>query len=132
MATFGIAGECRVRPIAGTSGAFVVEPPDTHAVQLVITGFAGDPLPPIVHDVEIGLAEAGGGLRHGVLRCGEGEFAFQARGVEHLEPRPGLFDPLLAGFSLRPRDRLIVRGLLRLLRWPGGAWLLRVWHVRRR
>ena len=132
MGTFGVAGKCRVQPLAGTPRAFVIEPLEADAARLVVTGFDGDTLPPALHEVEIGLTAAGGGIYDGLLRSREGEFTFQVRGVERLEPRPGLFNPLLAGFSLRSRDRWVVRGLLSLLRWPGGAWLLRTWHVRRR
>ena len=55
-----------------------------------------------------------------------------ARGWEVLESRPGFYDESLAPFALRPRDRSVVGWLLRLLQLPGGSWLLRAWHTRRR
>jgi hypothetical protein len=131
MPAFAINGESRVRPLAGKSNSLVIEPLDGGSPRLVITGFAGDPLPGVLHARERGVVESGDGRKRGRLRCREGEFAFEARAVERLESVTGLFEPLLADFSLRSRDRLMVRVLLRLLRWPGGAWLLRRWHVRR-
>ena len=74
------------------------------------------------------LRDASGAWR---LGCREGEFTFSARSIEYHEALPQLFDPLLAGFALRSRDRAVVRVLLRLLRLPGGAWLMRAWHASR-
>lgn len=47
------------------------------------------------------------------------------------EPRPGLFDPLLARFQLSGRERLIGRILVWLVRLPGAVRLLTLWHERR-
>jgi hypothetical protein len=49
----------------------------------------------------------------------------------HHEPRPGLFRPLLARFEPSARERWVGRLLLRLLRFPGAARLIRAWHARR-
>ncbi|MBS0395933.1 MAG: hypothetical protein JSR54_15030 [Proteobacteria bacterium] len=47
------------------------------------------------------------------------------------EARPGLFDPLLAGFRLSARERLVGRALVWLVRVPGAVRLLKLWHGRR-
>jgi len=47
--------------------------------------------------------------------------------VRH-EPRPGLYDGLLARYALSPRDRWIARWLVRLVRVPGVVRLLALWH----
>jgi hypothetical protein len=46
------------------------------------------------------------------------------------EPRPGLYDPLLARFRLSSRERLIGRILVWLVRVPGAVRLLTLWHAR--
>ena len=98
---------------------------------VVITGYRGPVLPRLIHDPR--LQPAGETADPGAWRlgCREGEFTFSARSIEHHEALPQLFDPLLAGFALRSRDRAVVRVLLRLLRLPGGAWLMRAWHASR-
>lgn len=47
------------------------------------------------------------------------------------EPRPDLYEPLLAPFALRRRDRLLGRLLVGLARIPGAVRLLTGWHARR-
>jgi len=47
------------------------------------------------------------------------------------EPRPGLYDPLLARFRLSGRERLVGRLLVWLVRVPGAVRLLTLWHARR-
>ena len=69
--------------------------------------------------------------RRWLLLAREGKFEFRASGAEDQASRPGTFDALLSPYALRPRDRRIVGILLRLLRLPGGAWLLRTWHASR-
>jgi hypothetical protein len=51
--------------------------------------------------------------------------------VDRIEMRPWRFDELHRPFALGAGDRLAVRILLALLRLPGGAKLLRLWHARR-
>ena len=100
-------------------------------LQVVIAGYRGPVLPRQIHAPRLQPIDTTAELRAWRLSCREGEFPFMARGVEHHEALPQLFDPLLAEFSLRPRDRTVVRVLLRLLRLPGGAWLMRAWHASR-
>jgi hypothetical protein len=47
------------------------------------------------------------------------------------EPRAGLFDAQLSRFQPSPGERRTGRWLLRLLRLPGSATLIRAWHARR-
>jgi hypothetical protein len=47
------------------------------------------------------------------------------------EPRPGLYDPLLARFQLSRRERLVGLILVWLVRVPGAVRLLTLWHARR-
>jgi hypothetical protein len=65
---------------------------------------------------------------------GDGEVLVQdgeGRTVERIETRPSLFEELHRPFALGAGERLAARGLLALLRLPGGAKLLRAWHARR-
>jgi hypothetical protein len=54
-----------------------------------------------------------------------------ARAIDHVALRPSLFHALHRPFALGAGERIAVRGLLALLRLPGGARLLRAWHARR-
>ena len=49
----------------------------------------------------------------------------------HHEPRPELYQPLLARFQLGRRERLTGRLLVTLARVPGAVRLLLAWHGRR-
>ncbi len=100
--------------------------------RIIITGFSGTSLPDVVTDLRLTQCGAGAAVSSWNLACAEGAFAFEARAVEQQEPRPQLFDALLAPHALKPRERLTARCLLWLMRWPGGAGLLRAWHARRR
>ena len=63
---------------------------------------------------------------------GDAELVVQgARTVDHVALRPSLFRELHRPFALGGGERIAVRGLLALLRLPGGAKLLRAWHARR-
>jgi hypothetical protein len=53
------------------------------------------------------------------------------RAVDRIALRPSLFLELHRPFALGAGERLAARGLLALLRLPGGARLLRAWHARR-
>jgi len=127
-----LEGAFTVVQVAAEGGSVSLASGTLPGTQWVISGYRGPVLPRLIHDPRLG--PAGGTAAPGAWRlgCREGEFPFTARGVERHEALPGLFDPLLAGFSLRPRDRTVVRVLLRLLRLPGGAWLMRAWHASRR
>ena len=46
------------------------------------------------------------------------------------EPRPRLFDPLLAAFQPTPFQRRTGRLLIALVRIPGALAVLRAWHAR--
>jgi len=48
-----------------------------------------------------------------------------------IEERPDLYADLHRPFALGRGERLVARLLLALLRWPGGAVLLRRWHAGR-
>ncbi len=61
----------------------------------------------------------------------EPRIQFEARAIDRIEMRPALFEGLHRPFALTAGDRLAVRCLLALLRLPGGARLLRLWHARR-
>jgi len=106
------------------AGRIVLEASGPDQAILVVTGYAGPPLPPDLG--EFSLEQAGPGAWR--LTSARKNIAFAAGGVEVLQAQPGLFDGLLAPFALKRRDRRLVGVLLRLLRLPGGAWLLRRWH----
>lgn len=120
----------RVAERGGPAGRMVLCRQSRDATHwLVISGFEGPELPAQVTDPALEpAADAAGAWR---LRCAEGEFQFRARAVDRLATRPALFAPLHRPFALSGTDRLAVRILLWLLRWPGGARLLRHWHAQR-
>ncbi len=130
MATLEAAGKFSVATRGADGACLVLD--SAHRGRFVIAGYRGTPLPGVVSDPRLSLREAVGSSSRWSLSCSEGTFDFEARTVERLESRPGLFDALLAPHALKPRDRCAARCLLKLLRWPGGAALLRAWHARRR
>ncbi len=98
-------------------------------VQLiVIVEFSGSALPERVTRPEILGGRAGHGWR---LSSAEGVFEFHARAVDRIDCRATLYGPLHARFALSVTERAAVRLLLRALRLPGGARLLRWWQSRR-
>lgn len=109
------------------AGRIVLEACGPDQAVLVITGYAGPPLPASLGEASL---EPAGPDAWRLTAAGE-TIDFAARGVEVLQPQPGLFDDLLVPFALKRRDRRLVGVLLRLLRLPGGAWLLRRWHAQR-
>jgi len=102
------------------------------APRFVIADAGEVALPPVIHRPRLEAITGPGGRPRLRLACREGSFEIGARGWEVLESRPGFYDESLAPFALRPRDRSVVGWLLRLLQLPGGSWLLRAWHTRRR
>jgi hypothetical protein len=95
-------------------------------VQLiVIAGFRGPALPERVTRPEI----LGGGAGHGWrLSAAEGVFDFHARAVDRVDCRAALYESLHAPFAPSVVDRAAMRLLLRALRLPGGARILRWWQ----
>lgn len=126
-----LEGAFTARRVEGTGSNWILEPTGGGQPRLVIAGYSGEPLPPRLTDPRLHPAGPREGNSHWRLTCAGGQHAFEARGIEMLEPRPRLFDASLAPHALRTRDRAIVSLLLKLLRLPGGAWLLRAWHVSR-
>ncbi len=96
---------------------------------LVVASYDGPELPAAVTDPTIESIDGAAGRYR--LASSEGAFEFRARSVERLEERPSLYAPLHRPFALSSTDRFAVRVLLLLLRLPGGARLLRLWHRRR-
>ena len=94
---------------------------------IVIAGYRGQALPERLTHLE--LAAAGGNAWR--LSSAEGEFEFQARAVDRIALRPGFYEPMHAQFALSSADRVAVRTLLRLLRFPGGSRILRWWQALR-
>ncbi len=94
---------------------------------LVLGGYQGPALPAQIGSPEVEARE-GGGFR---IISDQGVLEFDARAIDRIEMRPSLFEALHRPFVLSAGDRLAVRILLALLRLPGGAKLLRLWHSRR-
>jgi hypothetical protein len=121
-------GSFRVVEATGTGARRLELDGDAGAV-VAIAGYAGDVLPA---RLEAAVLERDGRPGHWRLTGRGLNACFEARSVELLEPRPTLFESLLAPHRLRARDRRMIRLLLGMLRLPGGAWLLRTWQARRR
>jgi hypothetical protein len=94
---------------------------------LVIGGYQGPALPAEIASPKV-EPRATGGFQ---VISKQGVLDFDARAIDRIEMRPSLFDQLHRPFALGTGDRLAVRVLLALLRLPGGAKLLRLWHARR-
>jgi hypothetical protein len=110
------------------SGRVALEAPGEAGETWIFLGYEGPPLPARLEAARLEPLAPGAWRLSGA----QGQFDFHARGLELLEPKPDLFAELLAPFALGQRDRWLVGILLKLLRLPGGAWLLRRWHSRRR
>jgi hypothetical protein len=95
------------------------------AQLIVISGFRGPALPERVTRPQILDAVAGHGWR---LSSAEGVFDFHAHAVDRIDFRASLYEPLHARFVPSVVDRAAMRLLLRALRWPGGARVLRWWQ----
>ena len=112
----------------GPAGRLVISgvTPDG-AELLVIAGYRGPKLPDVLTKLTLSAA---GGDRWRLLAL-EGTFDFEARGVDRIALRPELYEPLHARFALSRADRIAVRVLLRMLRFPGGTRILRWWQLLR-
>jgi hypothetical protein len=112
------------------TGTLVMEPEERAAdcPSFLWSQCVGDSLPQRIHDPQVENLGERGAWR---VLCREGRFDLRARGLEVHQGLPGFFDPMLATHALPSGDRSVVRWLLRLLRLPGGAKLLRAWHARR-
>jgi hypothetical protein len=94
---------------------------------IVATGYRGSEPPPLLTDPRL-EARSTGDWR---IAAEEGSHDFSARAVDVIAMRPGLFAALHRPFALTSGERIAARCLLALLRLPGGARLLRHWHVKR-
>jgi len=97
------------------------------AELLVIAGYRGPALPDVLTKPTLAAA----GSDRWRLTASEGAFDFSARGVDRIVLRPALFRPLHSRFALSRADRIAVRVLLRMLRFPGGTRILRWWQLLR-
>ncbi|HET8692800.1 MAG TPA: hypothetical protein VFM30_11760 [Steroidobacteraceae bacterium] len=93
----------------------------------VLGGYRGPELPATLEGAKL---ESLGGGRHRITAA-EGRYEFSAEAVDRIAERPGLFEALHRPFRLGGGERLAARALLALLRLPGGAKLLRLWHAGR-
>jgi hypothetical protein len=120
--------ELRVIERAGPARRVVLRADAAGGADLwVLGGFEGRDLPAALGRARLGPL---GGDRYRIA-SGQGNFDFSARAVDRIEMRPILFEALHRPFALGVGDRLAARALLALLRMPGGAKLLRLWHARR-
>ena len=94
---------------------------------IVIAGYAGPALPESLTKPAI----ASTGTDRWRLTAAEGDYDFTATGVDRIALRPALFEPMHARFALSRADRIAVRVLLRMLRFPGGTRILRWWQLLR-
>lgn len=117
---------------AAGPASLVLESLQAPGLRVLVHGYRGPSLPARLTDPRLEEAGAGATGHAWRLDSPEGGFEFQALSIERHEALPAFFEPMLAGFALRPRDRTVVRILLRMLRMPGGAWLMRAWHASRR
>jgi hypothetical protein len=93
----------------------------------VFGGYRGAELPAALEGARL---EPEGSGRYRLSATG-GRFEFSADACDRITERPALFDVLHRPFALAGGERLAARALLVLLRLPGGAKLLRLWHAGR-
>lgn len=112
----------------GPAGRLVIRgaTPDG-AELLVIAGYHGPTLPDVLTKPMLAAA----GADRWRLTAAEGAFDFDARAVDRIALRPQLLEPMHARFALSGADRIAVRVLLGLLRFPGGTRILRWWQLLR-
>lgn len=125
------ARDFRVIERNGPAGRLVLRGSGRPATLLVLVGYRGAALPDTLTGVQLSSHPGKSRLNDWRLSSREGIFDFEARAVDQLIECPELFLPLLRPFALRRIDRLAARLLLAMLRFPGGARLMRRWHAGR-
>ena len=123
-------GVYRVERRTSPGDLIVLEPEVAGAPRISLHGFHGNALParltaPVIET----LSHAGRQYR---LTAAELRVDFQARSVLAHSSCAAVLEPLVRPFALRPRQRLVVRVLLGLLRFRCGGALLAAWHASRR
>jgi hypothetical protein len=99
--------------------------------ELRLEGVADSALPAVADVLAIvELAGAEGRKRVRLMADGVA-FVLAVRGWRVHEAQGRFYQDALAGFGPSAREARTMRWLLRALRLPGGAWLLRAWHARR-
>jgi len=124
------SGVYRVERRTSPGDLIVLDPEDPAAPRISLHGFHGNALParltaPVIET----LSHAGRLYR---LTAAEARVEFQARSVLTHTSCADVLEPLARPFALRPRQRLVVRLLLGLLRFRFGGALLAAWHAGRR
>jgi hypothetical protein len=120
--------ELRVIERAGPARRVVLRADAADAADLwVLGGFEGPELPTALGRARL---EPRGGDRYRIA-ADQGSYDFRARAVDRIAMRPSLFEALHRPFALGFGDKLAARALLAILRLPGGARLLRLWHAKR-
>ena len=100
-------------------------------LELRLEGVADSVLPAAADVLSIvELASAQGSKRVRLMADGA-EFVLDVRGWRVHEARGKFYQDSLAGFGPSAREVRTGRWLVRALRLPGGARLLRAWHARR-
>jgi hypothetical protein len=99
------------------------------AAVIVFAGYRGGALPERLTRPEWRAIDAA--AESWRLSSEEGVFEFHARAIDRIELRPDFYAPLHGRFKLSATDRIAVRLLLWLLRFPGGAQILHWWQRRR-
>ena len=112
----------------GPAGRLVIRGATSDGAELlVIAGYRGPKLPEVLTKPTLATS----GADQWRLTAAEGAFDFSARGVDRIGLRPALFNPMPRRFALSRADRIAVRVLLRMLRFPGGTRILRWWQLLR-
>lgn len=112
----------------GPAGRLVLRGATAEGAELlVIAGYHGPELPDVLTRPTLAAA----GADRWRLTASEGAFDFSARAVDRIALLPALFGPMHARFALSRGDRIAVRVLLRMLRFPGGTRILRWWQLLR-
>lgn len=113
---------------AGPAGRVALRARSGERAELWVFGrYRGSELPATLRQAR--LVDRGGNRYR--ITADEGDFDFEADAVDRIAERAPLFSALHRPFALAAKERLAARALLALLRLPGGARLLRLWHAGR-
>jgi hypothetical protein len=100
-------------------------------IELRLEGVADSALPVAADVLAIAELASAEGRKRVRLMADGAEFVLDVRGWRVHEAQGRFYQDALASFGPSAREARTMRWLLRALRLPGGAHLLRAWHARR-
>ena len=121
------------REDAGEGRRLVLRSEQSPVVELCFDGVRLSDVPALCSTLVLDtpVSGEGEGVRRWRLEVAGASHHVEARALRIHEARPLLFSSSLQRFALSAHERRVGLVLVRLLRLPGAARLLRWWHARR-